>query len=286
MKETAYLFQAALICAWWAGLSFSPAFFDAFQFDGFPRLAFWSFFAPDILVIGSLSAIRAYRSSVALEYAVLGAFAYATLYCLNAAVLSASGILPALMMSLGLAYNMFLCFTPVFFRTSTSSRMLNAAKTVVQVVCIWLITLCVIPYVILHAFNALDVPQPGARAYAACGLFACFSALGLASSFVMVRDGAGTPLPLDQTNTLVVAGPYRFVRNPMALAGIGQGLSIALLFQSVPLFLYALLGAAVWQVVIRPAEERDLERRFGGAYLDYRRQVTCWLPVFRRGNKY
>ena len=58
----------------------------------------------------------------------------------------------------------------------------------------------------------------------------------------MVRDGEGTPLPLDQTNRLVVSGPYYYVRNPMAIAGIGQGLSVALIFQSLPVGIYSLLG--------------------------------------------
>lgn len=47
------------------------------------------------------------------------------------------------------------------------------------------------------------------------------SVLGLYSALVMVRVGKGTPLPLDQTQELVIKGPYRFVRNPMAVAGIG-----------------------------------------------------------------
>jgi hypothetical protein len=43
MKETGYLLQAALICAWWVGLTTSQVFFDAFQFDQIPPVAFWSF---------------------------------------------------------------------------------------------------------------------------------------------------------------------------------------------------------------------------------------------------
>ena len=94
----------------------------------------------------------------------------------------------------------------------------------------------------------------------------------------MVTQGQGTPLPLDQTNRLVVGGPYRWVRNPMAVAGIGQGLAVAIAAQSWFVFGYALLGAIVWQFVVRPIEERDLESRFGQEYLDYRKRVRCWIP--------
>lgn len=77
-------------------------------------------------------------------------------------------------------------------------------------------------------------------------------------------------LPLDQTNKLVVSGPYAYVCNPMAIAGIGQGIAISVIFQSIPVFAYSLLGALLWHLVVRPFEERDMSRRFGQSYLNYR----------------
>ena len=74
----------------------------------------------------------------------------------------------------------------------------------------------------------------------------------------MVRDGKGTPLPLDQTNKLVVKGPYRYVRNPMAIAGLGQGIAVSVLLGSIHIFVYTLVGAILWQVVVRPMEERNM----------------------------
>ena len=97
----------------------------------------------------------------------------------------------------------------------------------------------------------------------------------------MVRQGQGTPLPLDQTNQLVTRGPYRFVRNPMAVAGIGQGVCVSLIFWSLPILVYSLLGAVIWHVVVRPIEEKNLQSRFGQRYLDYRQAVRCWIPRWR-----
>jgi protein-S-isoprenylcysteine O-methyltransferase Ste14 len=282
MKETGYLLQAALIAAWWVGLASSQTFFAAFQFDGIPAVAFWSFFAPDVVLIAFLSTLRAYRRVAALEYMIIGAFGYASLYCCNATLLTGSGWLSSGLMLLGLAYNTFLCFSRSLFRSSTSASIpINAAKTFVQIVCIWMLTLVVFPYVILDAFHALTWPRTGFSMWIGVVLFVGFSLLGLASSVVMVRDGGGTPLPLDQTKQLVVSGPYRFVRNPMAIAGIGQGLAVATIFQSVPILVYSLLGAMIWHVVVRPIEEHDMVQRFGRPYLDYRARVTCWIPRFR-----
>ena len=247
MKETAYLLQAALISAWWVGLASSPTFFTAFQFDEIPATAFWAFFAPDIVLIAALSTLRVYHKNTAIEFVVLGAFGYASLYCCNATFLTASGFFPTGLMLMGLAYNLFLCFNESLFRTAASTNLANnTIKTLIQIICIWVLTLVVIPYVILDAFDALTMPQLGFWLISGVVLFVCFSVLGLTSSYFMVRDGAGTPLPLDQTNNLVVSGPYHYVRNPMAIAGIGQGVAIAIMFQSVPILIYSLLGALIW----------------------------------------
>lgn len=285
MKETAYLLQAALISAWWVGLATSPTFFDAFQFDGIPPTAFWAFFVPDVVLIATLSAIRAYRNYPVLEYIILGAFAYASLYCGNATFLTNSGYLPTGLMFLGLGYNLFLCFHEFSFRTATSDFTMNVAKTAIQIACIWILALVVIPYIVLDAFGTLALPKLAVSFYVGIVVFTCSSILGLSSAFFMVRDGAGTPLPLDQTNNLVVTGPYRFVRNPMAIAGIGQGIGIAIMFLSFPILVYSMLGAFVWHLVVRPFEEQDMVRRFGESYLEYRERVSCWIPSIRRRAK-
>ncbi len=282
MKETAYLLQGALISAWWVGLVSSRQFFTAFQFNDIPPIAFWSFFAPDIILIAGLSILRAYRENAAIEYMILGAVAYASLYCCNATILTGSGYLPSGLMLSALAYNLFLCFNKSLFRRSSTSFALNAVKTLIQIICIWILALIIVPYVILDAFAAFTIPHIGIWLFLGAFLFGCFSMLGLSSAYFMVRDGAGTPLPLDQTNDLVVSGPYRYVRNPMAIAGIGQGIAISIVFQSVPVLIYSLLGALVWHLVIRPIEERDMLERFGERYSTYQQHVSCWIPTFRR----
>ena len=279
MKATAYTIQAALILLWWVGLHLSVDFFAAFQFAGIDPPAFRAFFLPDVIIIAGSSLLRAYRRSSALEYVILGGFAYAFLYCLNATVLTASGYLPTTIMGLGLAYNGFLIFGRLSFRTSTTDSLaLNLTKTLVQTACVWLITLGVFPYFILLAYRGEVVPTFGPRFWAALGMFVSCALLGLCSAWQMVRKGRGTPLPLDQTQELVTSGPYAYVRNPMAIAGIGQGIAISWWMASWPLLAYALLGALLWQFVVRPLEEENLAERFGAAYEGYRERVRCWIP--------
>lgn len=283
MSATGYLLQATLICLWWLGLALSPSLFAAFQFEGISPRAVWSFLVPDVALIAVLSAVRCYCRSAQIEFVILGAFAYAALYCCNALIITGTGGLPTGLMLMGVAYNLFLCFNVSLFRESKSQRFCsNVVKTLVQVACIWTVSLFVIPLILIESFGAPPMPREGYAPVIAGAGFLAFSTLGLTSAFFMVRDGSGTPLPMDQTNTLVVSGPYQFVRNPMAIAGIGQGLSIALFFQSIPIAVYSMLGMVVWHYVVRPFEEQNMLLRFGERYQQYRARVYCWIPTFER----
>ena len=94
----------------------------------------------------------------------------------------------------------------------------------------------------------------------------------------MATAGRGTPLPTSPARRLVIAGPYRWVRNPMALAGVLQAVGVGLWLGSWVVVAYALCGAVLWHVVVRPQEERELIERFGEPYEHYRRAARCWLP--------
>ncbi|MGB1315782.1 MAG: methyltransferase family protein, partial [Chitinophagales bacterium] len=88
----------------------------------------------------------------------------------------------------------------------------------------------------------------------------------------------GTPLPMDCAQKLVVKGSYKIIRNPMAVAGIGQAFSIGLYFGSFLILFYAFSGAILWHIFVRPSEEKNLLERFGKNYLEYRNNTWCWFP--------
>ena len=151
-------------------------------------------------------------------------------------------------------------------------------KTALQIICFWGLFFGVLPYW-LHTAVGGELPVL-LRPTTALGLFlfCIFGLLGLSSAWFMASEGRGTPLPLDQANRLVVCGPYRYVRNPMAIAGVCQCLALALVYQSWVLVVYAVLGAAAWQMAVRPIEENELLERFGEEYQEYRQRVSCWWP--------
>ena len=229
MKGTAYLIQATLIALWWVGMLVSDSFFEAFQFPNISREAFSAFILPDLIVVAGLSVLRAYKNYRWLEFVILGGVAFAALYCINASVLTKGGLLPTVLMGLCLAYNAFLIAEQKMFRVSkSSSTTINFLKTILQIICVWAITLVVFPLVILSAFD-LQLPEIAEMNVMGVALLCVFSLLGLYSAYIMVQAGKGTPLPIDQTQRLVTKGPYNYVRNPMAIAGLGQGIGVSLM---------------------------------------------------------
>ncbi|MDQ4037549.1 MAG: isoprenylcysteine carboxylmethyltransferase family protein [Actinomycetota bacterium] len=106
-----------------------------------------------------------------------------------------------------------------------------------------------------------------------------FGSMGLLDSFVrFVTDGRGTPAPTAPTESLVVRGLYRWVRNPMYVAVLLVILGQALVFAEPLVLGYGAAVAIAVSSFVRWYEEPNLTRRFGEQYLAYRRAVPGWWP--------
>ncbi len=161
----------------------------------------------------------------------------------------------------------------------------NVTKTLVQIVAMWSTFLAILPAGVywLETAAGLATWRFATTGWSTAGvvLFALASAGGLYTGVLVTLLGDGTPLPLDSPRRLVIRGPYRYIRNPMAIFGLAQGFAVGLYLGSPSVLVYALLGVLVWNYLARPWEEADLVRRFGDDYRRYRRRVRCWRPRLR-----
>ncbi len=161
----------------------------------------------------------------------------------------------------------------------------NLVKTLGQTLAMWTAFLLVGPFIAWQIESwLLRHPWPFGRFAPqlplAVALFCGGWFIAWWSAWVLVRWGDGTPLPIDATNRLVVRGPYKYVRNPMAASSLLQGAAIGFGAGSPLITLYILVGALLWNTLARPWEEADMRARFGEDYENYRANVRCWWPRF------
>lgn len=102
------------------------------------------------------------------------------------------------------------------------------------------------------------------------------AAITLACVVTFVFVGRGTPAPFDPPRRLVVAGPYRFARNPMFLGAAAAMSGAALYFQSMALLGYTAAFLLASHLFILVYEEPTLRRTFGNDYDVYCRTVGRW----------
>lgn len=84
-------------------------------------------------------------------------------------------------------------------------------------------------------------------------------------------------VPVRPATALVVAGPYRFTRNPMYLGLASLTAGVALLVNSAWVLVLLAGAVAVTQRAVILPEERYLQRRFGDSYRRYCAGVRRWL---------
>ena len=168
-------------------------------------------------------------------------------------------------------------------RTATGSKKVRTLLTPIGVVIFGGFTgLFVILAVLVDRWLSLPWPlSSGLSWLIAAPLIAIGVGVTVWSAFHFLKV-KGTPVPFNPPPTLVMTGPYKFVRNPMLtgvflfLFGIGfaiRSLSLVVLFT--PLFILA----NVWE--LKEIEEPELVKRLGEDYVTYQQRTPMFMPRMR-----
>jgi protein-S-isoprenylcysteine O-methyltransferase Ste14 len=287
-----FALQALAGALWWLGTATIPAVQSA-TLGGIDPLLIAVIDIPLFVVASALAALN-FRWAVWIAggwsvLVALGMVIYATATTeagLGAVlmILAAVGsVLAGALMLLGRIPSEWLLIGPFAFHSShTRVRSRLLVRTTLQIVVFWGVFLVVIPLMI-NSFEGrweLSYKFPILLAVFGFALLAFSSVIGVWSARAIANFGSGTPLPGQMAHHLVARGPYAFVRNPMAIAGIIQGVAMGLLIGSWLVVVYALIGSLLWNWLIRPHEEADLYERFGDEYREYADRVDCWWPRF------
>ena len=90
--------------------------------------------------------------------------------------------------------------------------------------------------------------------------------------------GKGTPMPLMATRKLVVQKPYAYCRNPLAFGLLNLYFGISIFIGSLGSLLVVILFSIIILSYIKFVEEKELEQRYGEAYVAYKQQTSFLIP--------
>jgi protein-S-isoprenylcysteine O-methyltransferase Ste14 len=286
-----FAIQAVAGCLWWIAVFLSPAVRGA-TLGGLDPVLVAVFDVP-LFVIASAAAAGGVRSAAVASSlwttcVAVGMAVYATVTTqagigvLAMGAATAGSVAALCLVLLGRIPTAWIVRGPFAFRPARkrANAGFHVAATFGQIVVFWGFFLGLVPagLAVLEQRWGLAFAFPAVAVPAGAAILILASALGIWSAAVMSTLGDGTPLPSVTANRLVIAGPYRWIRNPMAVAGIVQGAAVGLVLQSWLVVGYAVLGSLVWNYAVRPLEEADLSERFGEEFQHYRETVRCWIP--------
>lgn len=287
-----FILQGISVALWWATLWLKPEMRTYFVLERTSETSLLAFWPVDIIMLAVGSLITGVFFQFNNRHAhipatlVAGGLGYAVLYTLGFALMTDTGWLGVLLMSPAAIWSGVFALAHsslrelLYTEAKPASTAWILTKTFTQIVVVWTLILAVFPYLITIIEAKLGISQLvfTFQKPLALVIFVLITIPGVLAAITMARIGEGTPLPLDSSRKLVVKGVYSYVRNPMAISGIGQGLAVALFFGSPLVALYALMGSMIWQHVFRPIEEEGLDAKFGDEYGAYRDEVKCWIP--------
>ncbi len=283
--------QAIAGFAWWTAVFVSPAVREA-TLGNLDPIAVAVFDIPLFVMASALAALGV-RAAAVVSTGWTGVVAvalavYATITTeagwgvLWMGAATAGSLIALSLVMLGRVPTAWIIGGPFAFRPASSrpKAATHVASTFGQIVLFWGFFLVVVPWAIAFFEQrwGLALPFPPFAVPVGAAVLVLASALGIWSAAVMSTLGDGTPLPAAMPNRLVIAGPYRWIRNPMAVAGIVQGAAVGIILHAWLVVAYAVVGSLVWNYAVRPLEETDLKKRFGEDFQHYRSTVRCWIP--------
>jgi len=137
--------------------------------------------------------------------------------------------------------------------------------------------------IILSSFidELLCLPKLTSNVIIAFPLITIGLSLSAWAGYAQLRIGKGTPVPAIPTQKLVVTGPYKFCRNPIALGSVVYYLGICILIGSLSAFSLTLLFMLFSIAYLKLVEEKELEARFGEEYVEYKKRTPFLIPRLR-----
>ena len=135
-----------------------------------------------------------------------------------------------------------------------------------------------IPLGLLRKGPLIDL---GVFAWLALPLWLIGTTILLWSFWNFLKQGRGTPAPIDPPKELVAVGFYRYTRNPMYVGILLMLTGYFFWYGFWSLLIYAVFIFLAFNTFVAYYEEPTLRRNFGTAYEDYCNRVPRWFSIFK-----
>ncbi len=138
----------------------------------------------------------------------------------------------------------------------------------------------VFPYLVTYLDALLPAVSFGSWRWAGVIIFIIGFILAFKSArlIYIAEQWNEQPSPLRVPKRLVIVGPYKYVRNPMALGMSQIILGEGLYFQSIAILGYLFVLFVLGNLFLLTEEEKRLEEKFGEEYSRYEAGVGRWIP--------
>ncbi|MFC2008352.1 methyltransferase family protein [Chloroflexota bacterium] len=94
---------------------------------------------------------------------------------------------------------------------------------------------------------------------------------------------SGSPVPFNPPKNLITTGFNSQIRNPMLLGWIIMLFGVGILLNSISvIFIFAPLFICLNYVYLKTIEEKEMEKKFGEAYVKYKESVPMFIPRFKK----
>jgi protein-S-isoprenylcysteine O-methyltransferase Ste14 len=108
----------------------------------------------------------------------------------------------------------------------------------------------------------------------------------IATILNLAIKGLGAPFAVALTRKIADGWLYSRTRNPMVLGTLVFAVVLGFWLQSLHVVLWAVAWLSpAWLIFVRVYEERELELRFDGPYLDYKRRTPFLWPRLRSASR-
>ena len=162
--------------------------------------------------------------------------------------------------------------------------LLKILRVAASIIILPVTVLVLVPWAILRITNdvcyawACTFPLSIVRMVVAVLLIGAGLALFLWTNGLFIARGKGTLAPWDPAQTLIIEGPYRYMRNPMIAGVLLVLLGEGVLFTSIPILVWFFIFLGLNLVYLPLSEERGMRARFGEDFDLYRENVPAWIP--------